>query len=435
MATVIGVRFREVGRVYHFDPGENEVRKGDRVVVETARGVECGEVIQGRTELPDDQLARPLKMMIRVATAEDLQALENKAKKEAAAFDICETKISEHGLDMKLVGVEYAFDASKIMFHFTADQRVDFRALVRDLAREFRTRIEMRQIGVRDEAKLLGGLGICGRPFCCNLYMGDFHPVSIKMAKEQNLSLNPTKISGTCGRLMCCLKYEEAAYEDALKHMPRPGEFVETPEGRGLVTEINAVSETVRVRLDRRQDASAQTFPLDKLEGRKRRIAPQEEGAAEADSVTEEAPAVTEAPTTAEAEAPVSDEGRIAPQGPKQRGGNWRERHQPKRREPQTPQRSEQTKPQQPVKPQRSERSTQQPRQRPPQVRQPQPPAQPVSPAQGYENVPRYGEVRRAFAPKPPEERPQNERRSAQRQPWQKKRGKPDTDQKPKGDS
>jgi cell fate regulator YaaT (PSP1 superfamily) len=271
MATIIGVRFREVGRVYYFDPGETEVKKGSRVIVETARGVECGEVMQGNTDVPEEEIKHPLKTMIRVATPEDLQALEGKAEKEAAAFKICEEKIQKHALEMRLVNVEYTFDASKIIFYFTADQRVDFRMLVRDLAGVFRTRIELRQIGVRDEAKLLGGLGMCGRPFCCSLFMGDFHPVSIKMAKEQGLSLNPTKISGTCGRLMCCLKYEEAAYEDALKRLPKAGSFIETPDGRGTVLEVNAVSQTLKVRLEKQPDTPPVLFQYNETEGVKRK--------------------------------------------------------------------------------------------------------------------------------------------------------------------
>ena len=267
MAIIIGVRFRETGRVYYFNPGGLDIKKGDRVVVETARGVECGEVAQEPTNLPEDELKHPLKEVMRLATAQDIKTMEGKAEKEAEAFRICEEKIFRHGLDMKLVNVEANFEGSKIIFHFTADQRVDFRALVRDLAGVFRTRIELRQIGVRDEAKLLGGLGICGRPFCCSQFMGDFHPVSIKMAKEQGLSLNPTKISGTCGRLMCCLKYEEAAYEDALKHLPRVGSYIDTPEGRGMVTELNAISGNIKVRLESRTDAPPMLFHYDPEKG------------------------------------------------------------------------------------------------------------------------------------------------------------------------
>ena len=267
MAIIIGVRFREAGRVYYFNPGKLEIKKGDRVVVETSRGVECGEVAQEPTDIPEEQLKHPLKEVMRLATAQDIQTVEGKAEKEAEAFRVCEEKILKHGLDMKLVNVEANFEGSKIIFHFTADQRVDFRALVRDLAGVFRTRIELRQIGVRDEAKLLGGLGICGRPFCCSQFMGDFHPVSIKMAKEQGLSLNPAKISGTCGRLMCCLKYEEAAYEDALKHLPRAGSYIDTPEGRGMVTELNAISGNIKVRLESRPDAPPMLFHYDPEKG------------------------------------------------------------------------------------------------------------------------------------------------------------------------
>jgi cell fate regulator YaaT (PSP1 superfamily) len=267
MAIIIGVRFREAGRVYYFNPGKWSLQKGDMVIVETSRGVECGEVAQEPTELPDDQIKHPLKEVIRAATQTDIRVVESKAAREAETFRICEEKILKHELDMKLVNVEINFEGSKIIFYFTADQRVDFRALVRDLASVFHTRIELRQIGVRDEAKLLGGLGICGRPFCCSQFMGEFHPVSIKMAKEQGLSLNPTKISGTCGRLMCCLKYEETAYEDALRHLPKVGSFVDTPEGRGLVTELNAVSGNIKVRLDRRLEAAPMAFRWDMQEG------------------------------------------------------------------------------------------------------------------------------------------------------------------------
>ncbi|MCL2445315.1 MAG: hypothetical protein FWD06_00900 [Oscillospiraceae bacterium] len=267
MAIIIGVRFREIGRVYYFDPGEHEVNKGDRVIVETARGIECGEVAQGRTEVPDEEIKKPLKPLLRIATEQDLANVAGKAAKEAEAFKVGEEKIAKHALDMKLVNVEYTFDGSKIVFNFTADQRVDFRALVRDLASSFRTRIELRQIGVRDEAKLLGGLGICGRPFCCSTFMGDFHPVSINMAKGQGLSLNPTKISGTCGRLMCCLKYEETAYADAAKTLPRVGSTVQTPEGPGRVTEVNAVSQDIKVKLESRMDGPPTVFRYDNEKG------------------------------------------------------------------------------------------------------------------------------------------------------------------------
>ena len=250
MAEVIGVRFKEVGKVYYFDPLDNELSVGDMVIVETARGLECGEVAASNKEVDDEKIKQPLKPLIRIATEKDLNHLAENKLREKEAYKICEQKIAAHKLEMKLVNVEYTFDNSKIIFYFTADGRVDFRALVKDLASVFRTRIELRQIGVRDEAKMVGGLGICGRPFCCNRFMGEFQPVSIKMAKEQGLSLSPVKISGTCGRLMCCLKYEQEAYTDLLKHTPKVGAIVKTPEGRGLVVENNLISGTLKVKLD-----------------------------------------------------------------------------------------------------------------------------------------------------------------------------------------
>ncbi len=239
MAEVIGVRFKEVGKVYYFDPNGIQMKKGDMAIVETARGVECGEVAMENREIEDKDIVHPLKKMIRKATQGDLKKVEENRKKERHAFEICEKKILDHKLEMKLVDVEYTFDNNKILFYFTADGRVDFRELVKDLASVFRTRIELRQIGVRDEAKMMGGLGICGRPFCCTSFLGEFQPVSIKMAKEQGLSLNPVKISGTCGRLMCCLKYEQAAYSDLLRTTPKNGAVVNTPEGRGVVVDVN----------------------------------------------------------------------------------------------------------------------------------------------------------------------------------------------------
>jgi len=449
MAMIIGVRFREVGRVYYFDPGKAQVQKGQRVVVETARGIECGEVVQENTDVPEEQIKRPLKMVIRVATAEDLRNLETKEEREAEAFAVCEEKILKHGLDMKLVNVEYTFDASKIIFHFTADQRVDFRALVRDLAGHFHTRIELRQIGVRDEAKLLGGLGVCGRPFCCSLFMGDFHPVSIKMAKEQGLSLNPTKISGTCGRLMCCLKYEEAAYEDALKELPRPGSFIDTPEGRGMVAEVNAISKAVKVRLDRRPDAAPLTFQYNALEGLTRRPALREGDALPAEAAPEvrvkvrqeeapapepvrpepprpqkrpDMPAPVEKPAQAEqAEMPEkSEKGERRDRADERRGGgkNWRERHAPRKQEPayRQPPQQQQPQQQQPQQQQRPPRPQQQQQARPQQT--------------DAKAVPRYGEVRRANAPQQ-----QNNPGGANyhRQPWQKGNQKQGGQQKKDG--
>lgn len=259
MAEVIGVRFKDVGKVYYFAPGEHKLSVGDMVIVETARGIECGTVALENKQVDDDSLSSPLKPLIRIATPDDLNHLEENKLREKKAFKICEQKIADNGLKMKLVNVEYTFDNSKILFYFTADGRVDFRGLVKDLASIFRTRIELRQIGVRDEAKMLGGLGICGKPFCCNSFLGEFQPVSIKMAKEQGLSLSPVKISGTCGRLMCCLKYEQEAYSDLLKHTPKVGAIVNTPDGRGLVVENNLIAGTLKVKLNNTPEDAAPT--------------------------------------------------------------------------------------------------------------------------------------------------------------------------------
>ena len=260
MAEVIGVRFKEVGKVYYFDPNGIQMKKGDMAIVETARGVECGEVAMENREIEDKAIVHPLKKMIRKATQGDLKKVEENRKKERHAFEICEKKILDHKLEMKLVDVEYTFDNNKILFYFTADGRVDFRELVKDLASVFRTRIELRQIGVRDEAKIMGGLGICGRPFCCTSFLGEFQPVSIKMAKEQGLSLNPVKISGTCGRLMCCLKYEQEAYSDLLRTTPKNGAVVNTPEGRGVVVDVNLLTGMLKVRMDRAPEAAPMSF-------------------------------------------------------------------------------------------------------------------------------------------------------------------------------
>ena len=260
MAEVIGVRFKEVGKVYYFDPNGIQMKKGDMAIVETARGVECGEVAMENREIEDKDIVHPLKKMIRKATQGDLKKVEENRKKERHAFEICEKKILDHKLEMKLVDVEYTFDNNKILFYFTADGRVDFREVVKDLASVFRTRIELRQIGVRDEAKMMGGLGICGRPFCCTSFLGEFQPVSIKMAKEQGLSLNPVKISGTCGRLMCCLKYEQAAYSDLLRTTPKNGAVVNTPEGRGVVVDVNLLTGMLKVRMDRAPEAAPMSF-------------------------------------------------------------------------------------------------------------------------------------------------------------------------------
>lgn len=251
MTEIISVRFKEGGKDYYFNPNGVQYEPGQYVIIETSRGVEFGECTKGNSMIDERTLFSPLRPVLRAATEEDKKRVEANKKKEAEAFVICEKKIAEHGLDMKLVEVEYNFEGSKILFFFTSDGRVDFRELVRDLASIFHTRIELRQIGVRDEAKLLGGLGICGRPFCCSSFLDDFQPVSIKMAKTQNLSLNPTKISGVCGRLMCCLKYEQDAYEDALKRCPKNDSLVETPDGVGTICSVNLLRETAKVHLDK----------------------------------------------------------------------------------------------------------------------------------------------------------------------------------------
>lgn len=255
MITIIGVRFKRVGKVYYFDPQGLEVQPGQYVIVETARGVECGECTIGNTDIDDSEVVKPLKKIIRIATQTDLEVARGNEEQAQTAYEICKKKIAEHGLGMHLVSVECTFDLNKILFYFTADGRVDFRELVKDLASIFRTRIELRQIGVRDEAKMLGGLGICGRELCCSSYLEDFQPVSINMAKEQNLSLNPAKISGTCGRLMCCLKYEHDGYREMQKQTPKVDSLVDTPEGRGTVVSAQMLCGTCKVQLEGRQDA------------------------------------------------------------------------------------------------------------------------------------------------------------------------------------
>ncbi|MBQ7070962.1 MAG: stage 0 sporulation family protein [Ruminococcus sp.] len=250
MLKIIGVRFKSVGKIYYFDPGRFDVKEGEKVIVETARGVECGEAVIVGREIDEEKFSNPIKQIIRVATPEDMKTIERNREKEKDAMKICEQKIRDHKLKMNLIDCECTFDNNKLLFYFTAENRVDFRELVKDLASVFRTRIELRQIGVRDEAKMLGGLGICGQPFCCSRFLGEFQPVSIKMAKEQGLSLNPTKISGTCGRLMCCLKYEQESYEDLLRHTPKVGAVVKTAEGKGVVQEVNLLTGKLRVKID-----------------------------------------------------------------------------------------------------------------------------------------------------------------------------------------
>lgn len=265
MIKVVGVKFRDNGKMYYFSPEDMILNAGDNVIVETARGLECGEVVYGNKMVDEKEVILPLKAVIRMATPADINTVKENILKEKEAFDICEEKILKHNIDMKLVRVEYTFDNSKILFYFTADGRVDFRDLVKELAGIFKTRIELRQIGVRDEAKMLGGLGICGRTLCCNQFLSDFHPVSIKMAKEQNLSLNPTKISGCCGRLMCCLKYEQEAYDDVIKRYPSNNSVVHTPLGKGVVVKGCMLKEKVFVKLDSSNDSELHEFKLDEI--------------------------------------------------------------------------------------------------------------------------------------------------------------------------
>ena len=269
MVEIISVRFKEGGKHYYFNPNGAQFQPGEGVIVETTRGTEFGECVQGNTPIDEMELTAPLRPVLRRATPEDELTREKNKEKEAKALEICQQKILEHGLEMKLVDAEWSFEGNKVLFFFTAEGRVDFRALVKDLASTIHARIELRQIGVRDEAKMLGGLGPCGRPICCGSFLGDFQPVSIKMAKEQNLSLNPTKISGVCGRLMCCLKFEEDHYEATRKKMPKLGKEAETPEGVGTVTDLNILKETVTVRLTKGDTTELKTFPVEEIKWQK----------------------------------------------------------------------------------------------------------------------------------------------------------------------
>ena len=273
MIKVIGVRFRTAGKIYFFSPGGLELKAGDKVIVVTARGVEFGSVVTGIKEVPDDQISQPLKPVIRIATQDDVRREAKNREKEKEAFKICQEKIRKHGLEMKLIDAEYTFDNNKVLFYFTADGRIDFRELVKDLASVFRTRIELRQIGVRDETKIRGGIGICGRPLCCHTYLTEFAPVSIKMAKEQNLSLNPTKISGVCGRLMCCLTNEEETYEELNSHLPSIGDYVTTPEKlKGEVQSVNVLRQTVKVIVSLDNDEKeVRDYKVDELRFKPRR--------------------------------------------------------------------------------------------------------------------------------------------------------------------
>ena len=266
MVKIIGVRFRNVGKIYYFNPKNFQIKTGDAVIVETARGVEFGRVVLGPKEVEDSKVVQPLKDVIRVATKKDQEKEENNRKKEKEAYEICLKKIQKHDLDMKLIDAEYTFDNNKVLFYFTADGRIDFRELVKDLAAVFKTRIELRQIGERDETKILGGIGICGRPLCCHTYLSEFVPVSIKMAKEQNLSLNPTKISGVCGRLMCCLKNEQETYEYLNKKLPGLGDRVVTPEGlKGEVQSVNVLRQLVKVLVDAGDEKEIREYPVEEL--------------------------------------------------------------------------------------------------------------------------------------------------------------------------
>lgn len=253
MYTVIGIRFKKAGKIYYFDPGELDLKVGDKAIVETARGLEFGEVVVGPKKVKEEEIVQPLKKVIRKATEEDIKQQKINEQKEIEAFEICLEKIEKHGMDMKLIDVEYTFDVSKIIFYFTAEGRVDFRELVKDLASVFRTRIKLRQIGVRDEAKMLGGIASCGREICCASFMGEFDPVSIRMAKDQNLSLNPSKISGLCGRLMCCLRFENDVYQELKDQFPKNGEKVHTSLGEGTVVDKDYLQETVKVEIDDNQ--------------------------------------------------------------------------------------------------------------------------------------------------------------------------------------
>ena len=272
MTKVIGVRFRTAGKIYYFSPGKFEIKQGDHVIVETARGVEYGKVVIGTRKVKDQEVIQPLKSVIRIATEQDQKTEEKNREKEKEAFQICLEKIHKHELEMKLIDAEYTFDNNKVLFYFTADGRIDFRELVKDLASVFKTRIELRQVGVRDETKIVGGIGICGRPLCCHSYLSEFIPVSIKMAKEQNLSLNPTKISGVCGRLMCCLKNEEETYEDLNSKLPNVGDYVTTDDGlKGEVHSVSVLRQLVKVIVITKDEKEIREYRVDQLKFKPRR--------------------------------------------------------------------------------------------------------------------------------------------------------------------
>ena len=372
MAMVIRVRFKRAAKLYDFDPNGLDLHNGMSVVTETARGVELGECMSGIMDMPDERLVLPLKPIIRIATEQDLATQKRNEQAEKEAFDIAIDRIAEHKLEMKLVDVEYAFDHSKIIFYFTANGRVDFRMLVKSLASIFKTRIELRQIGVRDEAKMLGGIGPCGRPICCRTFLGDFTPVSIKMAKEQNLSLNPTKISGLCDRLMCCLKYEQDNYEQTRKRMPRVGREIITPDGVGVINAINVLEETVRVRIAVGDSFELREYPIDdcqrpEREERKPRV-------------EEEDPAVED-----EQSAPQGERVEPAAQPTPQRKFEQRPPRAPRGDRPERPQRPERgPRPERPPRPERGPRPPRKPMDRP---NRPEQPVKPEAPEQAEQPV------------------------------------------------
>lgn len=372
MAMVIRVRFKRAAKLYDFDPNGLDLHNGMSVVTETARGVELGECMSGIMDMPDERLVLPLKPIIRIATEQDLATQKRNEQAEKEAFDIAIDRIAEHKLEMKLVDVEYAFDHSKIIFYFTANGRVDFRMLVKSLASIFKTRIELRQIGVRDEAKMLGGIGPCGRPICCRTFLGDFTPVSIKMAKEQNLSLNPTKISGLCDRLMCCLKYEQDNYEQTRKRMPRVGREIITPDGVGVINAINVLEETVRVRIAVGDSFELREYPIDdcqrpEREERKPRV-------------EEEDPAIED-----EQSAPQGERVEPAAQLAPQRKFEQRPPRAPRGDRPERPQRPERgPRPERPPRPERGPRPPRKPMDRP---NRPEQPVKPEVPEQAEQPV------------------------------------------------
>ena len=364
MAMVIRVRFKRASKLYDFDPNGLELHTGTKVVTETARGVELGECVSGVMEVPDERVVSPLKPIIRIATEQDLMIQRRNEQNEKEAFDIAVEKIAEHKLEMKLVDVEYAFDHSKIIFYFTANGRVDFRMLVKNLAGIFKTRIELRQIGVRDEAKMLGGIGPCGRPICCRTYLGDFTPVSIKMAKEQNLSLNPTKISGLCDRLMCCLKYEQDHYEATRKRMPRVGREIITPDGVGTINAINVLSETVRVRIAVGDSFELREYPIDDCQRPGADAQPQQGTEAGAEAPVQQRPQKPERPPRADKPERPEGERPDKPRAPKgERQDKPPRPDRPPREKGERPPKGDrparQERPERPPRPQRDERPAQ----------------------------------------------------------------------------